>query len=59
MQKIMLSVNETAKLIGVSKTTIYAMTREEQIPHIRVRGRILFHRETIEHWLRGKLALQA
>ncbi|OAB30195.1 hypothetical protein PMSD_20635 [Paenibacillus macquariensis subsp. defensor] len=54
MQKITLSVNETAEFIGVSTTTIYAMAREEQIPHVRVRGRILFHREVIEAWLRGE-----
>ncbi|NMO97452.1 helix-turn-helix domain-containing protein [Paenibacillus lemnae] len=53
MQKITLTVTEAAELIGVSQTTIYTMAREGQIPHARVRGRILFHREVIESWLRG------
>ncbi len=51
MQKITLTVNEAAKLIGVSTTTIYTMARLGEIPHVRVRGRILFHRETFEKWL--------
>lgn len=55
MSKITLTVNETAELLGVSTTTIYTMAREGQIPHVRVRGRILFHRDTIEKWLRGEL----
>ncbi len=48
-----LTVKETAELIGVSPATIYAMVREEQIKFVRVRGRILFHRDTIEQWLQN------
>lgn len=60
MQKITLTVNEAATLIGVSAGTIYTMVRLGQIPHVRVRGRILFHRDVIETWLRaGVMAQQA
>lgn len=54
MTKITLEVKEVAELIGVSPTTIYNMAREGQIPHVRVRARILFHRDVIESWLRGE-----
>lgn len=54
MTKVTLTVSETAKLIGVSQTTIYSMAREGQIPHVKVRGRILFHKDVIEAWLRGE-----
>ena len=37
----------------VSLNTIYAMVREGQIPSVRVRGKVLFHRESIEKWLVG------
>lgn len=50
--RLTLDVFEVAELLGVSITTIYSMVREKQIPHKRVRNRILFHRETIELWLR-------
>ncbi|AZK48707.1 MULTISPECIES: helix-turn-helix domain-containing protein [Paenibacillus] len=56
MKRITLTVTEAAELIGVSQTTVYAMAREGQIPHTRVRGRILFHRDVIETWLRGEYA---
>lgn len=46
-----MSVDEVASELGVSRTTIYTMAREKEIPHTKVRGRILFHRPTIEHWL--------
>lgn len=55
MTKITLTVAEAAELIGVSQTTVYTMAREKQIPHTRVRGRILFHRDVLEIWLRGGL----
>lgn len=51
MEKITYTVNEVADLIGVSSTTIYTMVRQDEIPHKKVRGRILFHRGTIENWL--------
>lgn len=51
MEKLTMSVEEVASELGVSKTTIYTMAREKEIPHTKVRGRILFHRPTIEHWL--------
>jgi len=51
MEKITLSVSEVAELIGVSVTTIYTMVRQNEIPNKRVRGRIVFHRGTIEKWL--------
>ncbi len=54
MTRITLTVTEAAELIGVSQTTVYTMAREKQIPHVRVRGRILFHRDVIEAWLRGE-----
>lgn len=54
-QRRTVDVKTAAELMGVSTGTLYTMARENQIPHVRVRGRILFHRETIELWLRGEL----
>lgn len=56
MEKITLDIKEAAALIGVSQTTMYTAVREGQIPFKKIRGRILFHRETIESWLRGELS---
>jgi len=51
MEKITLTVKEVADLLGVSLTTVYSMARMSEIPHARVRGKILFHRPTVETWL--------
>lgn len=52
-EKIALNVSEAAKLIGVSQTTIYKMVQKGEIPHTRVRSRIIFHKGIIEDWLKG------
>ncbi|MEK4283250.1 helix-turn-helix domain-containing protein [Ureibacillus sp. FSL K6-0165] len=51
MEKLTYSVNELAQLFGVGTTTIYTMVRSNEIPYKKIRGRIVFHRETIEKWL--------
>ncbi|MCP3780431.1 helix-turn-helix domain-containing protein [Paenibacillus sp. MZ03-122A] len=50
--KLTLNVNEISELLGVSTDCIYTMVREKQIPHIRVRRRILFYQEAIIDWLK-------
>lgn len=49
-----LDVKEAASLVGVSTACIYAMVRENQIPFVRVRKRVLFHRDKLETWLKGE-----
>ncbi|MES1052953.1 helix-turn-helix domain-containing protein [Bacillus thuringiensis] len=51
MEKMTLTVKEVAELLGVSLTTVYLMVRMDEIPYARIRGKILFHRPTIETWL--------
>lgn len=51
MKKITLTVKEVAELLGVSLTTVYSMARMGEIPHARIKGKILFHRPTVEDWL--------
>ncbi|MFS0819035.1 MULTISPECIES: helix-turn-helix domain-containing protein [Lysinibacillus] len=50
-KKMTMSVDELAEELQISNTTIYTMVRRNEIPHKKVRGRILFHRATIEEWL--------
>ncbi|WP_255250330.1 helix-turn-helix domain-containing protein [Lysinibacillus fusiformis] len=50
-KKMTMSVAELAEELQISNTTIYTMVSQNEIPHIKVRGRILFHRATIEKWL--------
>ncbi|EON73832.1 helix-turn-helix domain-containing protein [Lysinibacillus sphaericus] len=51
MDKLVLTVPEIAKVLDLSTATIYVMVRNNEIPYKKLRGKIVFHRETIEKWL--------
>lgn len=54
MSKVTLDVKEVAELVGVSTACIYNAVRENQIPFVRVRKRVLFHKDVVEGWLKGE-----
>ncbi|WP_068985147.1 helix-turn-helix domain-containing protein [Lysinibacillus xylanilyticus] len=51
MDKLVLTVPEVAKVLDLSTATVYVMVRNNEIPYKKLRGKIVFHRETIEKWL--------
>lgn len=51
MEKITLTVKETAELLGLSLATVYTLVKTDEIPHTKIKGKILFHRKTLESWL--------
>ncbi|KMY49201.1 helix-turn-helix domain-containing protein [Peribacillus loiseleuriae] len=47
-----LTVQNVAEYLGVHPDTIYTMVKQKQIPHFRVRRRILFSTEAINDWIK-------
>ena len=54
MNQNILTVKEAADFINASTGTNYTMVRLGEIPHFRVRGKILFNREILEAFTRGE-----
>ena len=54
MGKITLTPQEVANLLGVSRSTVYTMVRENEIPYFKVRRSIMFNREVITAWTKGE-----
>ena len=54
MEPITITPLEVAKMLGVSRATVYTMVREDQIPYFKVRGKILFNKDVIVMWTKGK-----
>lgn len=52
MEQKTLSPKEAAEYIGIHVETLYKMVRQKEVPHIRIRRRIFFSRETIDKWMR-------
>lgn len=51
MEKLTLTVPETARLLGVSRMTAYTAVREGAIPSLRIGRRVLIPRAALERLL--------
>ena len=45
------NVAETAAKLGISRSALYELARQDKIPHLRLGGRIVFARVVIDKWL--------
>jgi excisionase family DNA binding protein len=52
MERKSMAVKEMASYLGVHRDTVYKMVRAGEIPHYRLRGKILFSPETVDAWIR-------
>jgi len=46
------TVKQAADYLGVHQDTIYTMVRQKEIPHFRLRRRIMFSKQAINDWIR-------
>ena len=60
MDKLALSVKETAQALGISESAVYWMVYRNELPHRRIvargckgKGKILISRKAVEEWLMG------
>jgi len=49
--RLLLSVCEVAKLLGIGRNLAYELVRENKLPHIRLGRRIFIPREALQKWL--------
>ena len=53
-QKEVLTSDEAAKYMGISKSYLYKLTMRQQIPHYKPMGKMCyFNRLELEQWLQG------
>jgi excisionase family DNA binding protein len=53
-QKELLSTEETAEFLGISKNTLYEWIVQKRIPHIKVGRLVKFKRDDLEEWLKKR-----
>lgn len=51
MEKLNLTPEEAAYLIGCSRYTIMELARQKRIPHYRVGNRVMFTQEGLRQWI--------
>lgn len=53
-QKEVLTSDEAARYLGISKSYLYKLTMRQQIPHYKPMGKMCyFNREELERWLQS------
>lgn len=50
-ERILISVNEAAQMLNLSKSYLYRETHNRTIPHVRIGSRILFRIEDLNSWI--------
>jgi len=52
--KKLLTADDIAEMLGMSKDWIYEQVRANRIPHVRLGRYVRFRQEAIEEWLRSR-----
>jgi len=50
----LLSIEETADFLGISKNTLYEWIVQKRIPHLKVGRLVKFRREELDEWLKKR-----
>ncbi len=51
MEPITVPVEEAARLLGISKPTVYSMIRGEGLPHIKLNRRTVIPVDKLREWV--------
>lgn len=54
MEALAISLTKAAKLLGVSRPTMYKIARQDGFPAFHVGGRVLISTEGLREWVRDK-----
>lgn len=55
MEKLLLRVNETAKLIGLGKSKTYDLIAKGELPAVRIGKCVRVHAEKLHEWVNAQL----
>ena len=58
LERSVLTVEETARVLGVGRNTAYEACRRGEIPHVRIGRRIVVPVEALLRWLQADTAEQ-
>ena len=54
LDNLLLDVNAVSKYLGISRSMVYNLIRNKEIPSLHIGDRRLFHRPTIAKWAEQK-----
>jgi excisionase family DNA binding protein len=54
MEQLFLNIEDVSKMLNIAKSTLYNYVRNNQIPHIKIGGIILFSNSDLLLWIDSK-----
>lgn len=50
LESISLAAPEAARLLGISPRTLWQLTKDGAVPHLRLAGRVTYPHEALKKW---------
>jgi excisionase family DNA binding protein len=54
MEQLFINTEDVSKMLKIAKSTLYNYVRNNQIPHVRIGGIILFSKNDLFSWINSK-----
>lgn len=56
-KRLAYTVKEAAEMLGLSKSRLYEMVQFDEIPYMRIGGKILLPKKEFESWLNSRVVM--
>lgn len=56
---LLIGVAETAKVLGISRPTVYQLARRADFPSMKIGTKVLVNRIALEQWVKDQVANKA
>jgi excisionase family DNA binding protein len=54
MEQLFMNTEDVSKMLNIAKSTLYNYVKNDQIPHIKIGGIILFSKPDLFTWIDSK-----
>lgn len=56
-KRLAYTIKEAAEMLGLSKSRLYEMVQFDEIPHMRIGGKVLLPKKEFESWLKSRVVM--
>ncbi len=56
-KRLAYSIKEASEMLGLSKSRLYEMVQFDEIPYMRIGGKILLPKKEFESWLKARVVM--
>lgn len=56
-KRLAYTIKEAAEMLGLSKSRLYEMVQFDEIPYMKIGGKILLPKKELESWLKQRVVI--